>query len=294
MFFKRFAFPVALAVLLSGCASTQISPRQVGKSDPTALALVASSQKAQGQAAFRQLRDVSVRYEGRWAALGPRVQPVLSDTNFRRGSEERLLVQSRKMAQEHTGPAGKKFVVREPVGVAVAYNGELSKDREIQRAAALVADAYQLFLLGPFYLENRPGVTFSGTGKIEVVDGADCDQVLAVLRPGFGFADEDRVLLSIDRATKLLRRVRMTLNGLGSTQGAEVDVTFRDYRTIGGIVWATDFVERIRAPFDLPAHHWRMVGLDLNRGMRVGDLTLRGFTGRALRPAAALSGGTNF
>ena len=71
-------------------------------------------------------------------------------------------------------------------------------------------------------------------------------------------------------------------------------MTFRVFRTVGGIVWPTDFVERIRAPFDLPAHHWKMVGLDLNRGMRADDLTLRGFAGRAVRPAAPLSGATNF
>jgi hypothetical protein len=102
-----------------------------------------------------------------------------------------------------------------------------------------------------------------------------------VLRPGFGAAAEDRVILFIDRTTKQLRRVRMTLNGLESTRGAEVDVTFRDFRRIDGVLWPTDFDERIRVPFDLHAHHWKMTGLDTNRGLREQDLTSSGFKNRA-------------
>ncbi len=190
------------------------------------------------------------------------------------------------MAQEHAGPAGKKLVVRVPGKASVAYNGALSNDAETRRAAALVADAYTLFLLGPFYFD-RPGITLAINGET-IVDKAVCDEVLAVLRPGFGEAAEDRVILFIDRASKQLRRVRMTLNGLESTRGAEVDVTFRDFRTIGGIVWPTDFDERTRVPFDLHAHHWRMLGLELNRGFRAADLTPGGLKGRASAPTPPL------
>jgi hypothetical protein len=211
---------------------------------------------------------------------------VLADTRFRRGSEERLLIGPRIVAQEHSGPAGKKLVVRAPGKVAVTYNGALSDDTETKRAAALVADAYTLFLLGPFYFD-RPGVVLTRNGEV-VVDKTMCDEVLAVLRPGFGLAEEDRVILFIDRATKQLRRVRMTLNGLESTRGAEVDVTFRNFRTLGGIAWPTDFDEGIRVPFDLHAHHWRMLGLEINRGFRASDLTPNGFGGRALAPTSPL------
>lgn len=276
----------ALAGLLTACASPQIFTREIKKSEPGAVALVAASQRAHGGKAFAKVRDVSVRYEGRWASIGPRFQPVLADTQFRRGSEERLLVGPRIIAQEHSGPAGKKLVVREPGKVTVSSNGAPSEDAEIKRAAALVADAYTLFLLGPFYFD-RPGVVLARNGE-EVVENAVCDEVLAVLRPGFGTAEEDRVILFIDRATKQLRRVRMTLSGLESTRGAEVDVTFRDFRAIGGIVWPTDFDERIRVPFDLHAHHWRMLGLEINRGFRASDLKVGGFEGRAATSTAPL------
>lgn len=213
---------------------------------------------------------------------GPRSGLVLADTRFRRGSEERVLVGPRIVAQDHSGPAGQKRVFRGPGAISVGYNGVPSEDDEVRRAAALVADAYLLFLLGPFYFD-RPGVTFAAHGEA-IVDGGECDGVLAVLRPGFGTAAEDRVILFIDRSSKQLRRVRMTLNGLESTRGAEVDVTFRDFRRIGGILWPTDFDERIRVPFDLHAHHWRIVGLELNRGFRASDLALTGGQSRAWLP----------
>ena len=276
----------AVAGLLTACASPQICTRELRKSEPRAVALLHESQRAHGQTALAKIRDVSVRYEGRWASIGPRFQPVLSDTGFRRGSEERLTIGPRIMAQEHTGPAGKKLVVRAPGKVSVAYNGAFSKDAETKRAAGLVADAYTLFLLGPFYFD-RPGVVLATNGEA-IVDKAVCDEVLAVLRPGFGEAEEDRVILFIDRASKQLRRVRMTLNGLESTRGAEVDVTFRDFRMIGGILWPTDFDERIRVPFDLHAHHWRMRGLEINRGFRASDLTPNGLEGRAAAPTSPL------
>lgn len=273
--------------LLSACASPKICTRGITKSDAKAVALLGESQRAHGAGAFAKVRDVSVRYDGRWGSIGPKFQPVLVDRGFRRSSEERLLVRQRVIAQEHTGPEGKKFVVRTPREITVGYNGAPSANEEANRAAALVADAYTMFLLGPFYF-NRPGVLLASNGE-SVVDKAICDEVLAVLRPGFGVAAEDRVILFIDRATKQLRRVRMTLNGLESTLGAEVDVTFREFRKIDGVLWPTDFDERIRVPFDLHAHHWKMLGLDTNRGLRTAELTTQVFKGRAVRPAGPLT-----
>ena len=201
-------------------------------------------------------------------------------------AEHGLVLGFRRLAIVDLSPAGHQPMRSADGRFAVAYNGVASNDAEASRAAALVADAYALFLLGPFYFD-RPGVVLAPNGE-GIVDKAMCDQVLAVLHPGFGMAKEDRVILFIDRTTKQLRRVRMTLSGLASTRGAEVDVTFRDFRNIGGIVWPTDFDERIRVPFNLHAHHWRMLGLDLNRGLNASDLAVTGFKGRAANPAVAL------
>jgi hypothetical protein len=268
-----------LACFLGGCASPQISTRPIAASDPGALALLRAAKEAAGLDSFSKIHDISVRYEGRWALIGPRLQPVLSDTKFRRRSEERLLTNPRIIAQENVGPAGTKFVRREAREVTVLYNGRLARDEEVRRAAALVADAYTMFLLGPFYFD-RPGVRVAPCGE-GLVDKKQCDEILASLRPGFGYADEDRVVLFVDRANKHLVRVRMTLNGLDSTQGAEVDVTFSKFVKVGGVTWPTDFDERIRVPIRLHAHHWHMLGLALNRGFAADSIFPPHFTGQA-------------
>ncbi len=258
---------LALAsVLVAACTSPKISQREVAVSEPPAVALLGAAQEAHGGKKFQQVRDLNVRYDGSWGAIGPRFQPVLVDSGFRKSSEEHLSTADRTITQNHTGPKGKKFVLRERNSVTVEYNGEPTEDPETLKAAALVADAYILFLMGPFYFD-RPGVTLATGGQAKV-DGALCDELLAVIRPGFGMAKEDRVVMFIDRNTRQLRRVRFTLNGLESTQGAEVDVTFRGYRDIGGILWPTEFDERIRVPFDLHAHRWTMESLVINRGTK--------------------------
>lgn len=83
---------IFLIGLLSSCASTQICTRSITTSEPEAQALVTASQKAHGSAAFDRIRDLSVRYEGKWASIGPRFQPVLVDSKFRGASEERIIL----------------------------------------------------------------------------------------------------------------------------------------------------------------------------------------------------------
>ena len=277
---------ISLTGLLASCASPQICSRPIITSEPEARALVTASQVAHGGAAFDKIKDLSVRYDGKWAAIGPRFQPVLVDSKFRGGSEERIILDPKIIAQSHSGPGGLKYVLREPGQIAITCNGTVPEDAEVNRAAALVADAYILFLLGPFYF-HQGGTAFAIHGE-SVVDQAQCDDVLALLRPGFGMAEEDRVILSIDRSSKLLRRVRMTLNGLDSTRGAEVDVTFRHFRKIDGVLWPTDFDERIRSPFKLHAHHWNLRGLESNRGLSAGDLKPAQWSARAAAPSAAI------
>lgn len=278
---------ILLVGLLSSCASMQICTRPITTSEPEALALVTASQKAHGSAAFHRIRDLSVSYEGKWAPIGPRFQPVLVDSKFRGVSEERIILSPRIIAQTHTGPGGVKKVLRSPGQIAIAYNGAVSEDAEANQAAALVADAYALFLLGPFYFQQS-GTVFAMNGE-SLVDEALCDEVLAILRPGVGMAKEDRLILYIDRSSKLLRRVRLTLNGLDSTRGAEVDVTFRDFKKIDGVLWPTDFDERIRSPFKLHAHHWNLRGLESNRGLRAHDLKLARWTDKAAKPSPAIA-----
>lgn len=178
-------------------------------------------------------------------------------------------------------------MVRSLATVTVAFNGRPSPDKEVLAAAALVADGYRLFLTGPFHFLS--GNETLATAGSEAVDGRECDVLLAERRPGHGLSVEDRYLLYIDREQRWLRRVRFTMEGLASTQGAVAEVDFFDHRRIAGVVWPTRFHERLKKPIpNLPVHDWRLVGLDVNRGLTAAEVSGPAFSGRAAAPARPL------
>jgi hypothetical protein len=124
------------------------------------------------------MNDICVSYEGRWGKVGPRFQPVLVDKKYRLASEERLLLKPWIIAQKHLGPAGQR-VLRTPDGISVYRDGRAVVDAEQKDAAALVGNAYQLFLLGPHYFK-RSGVRLDDQGK-EKVKGRECPRLLTVV-----------------------------------------------------------------------------------------------------------------
>jgi hypothetical protein len=280
---------VLLLPLFVGCASRGIPSPTAGGEDPAARAILQVSAEAHGLAAWQRITDVSVAYAGEWHGLVGRLQPTLIDADFRQGSEERLLAGPRPLlAQSHRGPGGDKQVLRSAEAVTVTYNGEPASDKEVLAAAALVADGYRVFLSGPFgFLSGNATLERAGS---DTVDNRLCDVLLAVRRPGLGLSAEDRYLLFIDREQRWLRRVRFTMDGLASTQGAVAEVDFFDHRRIAGIVWPTRFHERLLKPIpNLPVHDWRMTGLDVNRGLEAAELGGRSFSGKAAAPARLLA-----
>ena len=143
--------------------------------------MLQKSAEAHGLAAWLQIRDLSVSYVGEWRSLVTRLQPTLIDPDFRQASEERLLLDPQPIyAQHHQGPKGSKQVVRTGSEVRVFYNGTPSNDRDVQAAAALVADGYRMFLTGPFYfLSGNLQLELAGS---ETVEGRLCDLIVAVRR----------------------------------------------------------------------------------------------------------------
>jgi hypothetical protein len=120
----------------------------------------------------------------------------------------------------------------------------------------------------------------------EDVEGRACTTLLAVRRPGHGLSAEDRYLLFIDSENHLLRRVRFTMEGLDSTKGAIAEVDFFDHQEIAGVIWPTRFYERLRKPIpNLPVHDWRLIGLDVNRGLNETDISGKAFSPKAEQPA---------
>ena len=142
---------------------------------------------------------------------------------------------------------------------------------------------FGLFLLGPLWLADR-GLRMR-MGGTERVDGRTCDVVDVWSSPGLGRIANDRVALCIDRADGLVHRVRFTLEGFVNTQGAVAEVDTFEHQRRFGVMWPMRSYERIVYPISLPAHDWRVTGLDVNRGYRSSDLNGATFTGAAAAPA---------
>ena len=250
------------------------------------------SAEAHGLAAFRLLRDINVAYDGQWRPLIDRIQPLVVDQAYRGSSQERLMPAAGINAQSYSGSAGSKQVIWRrgsgdtPAEVAVWFNGQRSKDPAVAAAAALVAEGYGLFLLGPLWLADR-GLAAELAGR-ERVNGRDCDVVHVWLRPGLGFAAQDRVALCIDRDDAVMRRVRFTLEGVASTQGAVAEVDTFEHQRRFGVLWPLHSHEEVVHPLRLPANDWHLTGLDVNRGYEPEALQGPQFSGLAAAPAAAL------
>ena len=280
---------------MQGCAAP-LPVSLNASTTPAARALLDESAAAHGLAAFAKLDDLSLRYEGEWRPLIGKIQPALADPGFRGGSEERLLLKEGTVAQAHTGPDGRKQVLRHTQAggqgdVRVWFNGEEARDTDRRHAAALVVDGYSLFLLGPMLLAQRWSTERSMVMElagIERVGEHDCDVLRVRIAPGFGFSSSEQLALFIDRKERLMRRVRFTLDGLASTVGAIAEVETFDHVTLHGVRWPTRFYERLLRPLPLPVHDWRLTGLDVNRGLAAADVSGLAFAGQAVAPAAAL------
>jgi hypothetical protein len=291
------ALAAPLMPLLSACASSL--PVSLGtQSTPAARARLNESAQAHGLTAYRALHDINVSYAGQWRPLIGRLQPVLVDGGFRVSSQERLLPAQGLTGQAHMGLSGSKQVWRRAVRgadtngndqgeVRVWFNGEEALDADRRAAAALVADGYALFLLGPLALVDRDHVM--ELGGTESVNGRACDVLHVRLVPGLGFSALERVALLIDREDSIVRSIRFSLDGLASTQGAVAEVETYDHVQRHGVTWSTRFYERLLRPIPrMPLHDWTLTGLDVNRGFGADALAGPAFSGAAVAPAGLL------
>lgn len=278
---------------LAGCTTPLplVPPPPV---DASAVRILRESAEAHGLSAYRQLDDINVAYTGKWRPLIGGIQPEVTDTAFRSSSQERLMPKAGVSGQAYTGASGRKQVwwrhgggVYDDLGeVAVWFNGVKSTDAAALQAAALVAEGYGLFLLGPLWVADRDlSMRSNGT---EPVDGRLCDVIEVWLSPGLGRVSLDRIAFCIDRSDRIARRVRFTLEGFANTQGAVAEVDTFDHERRFGVTWPMRSVERVVHPIALPAHDWRITGLDVNRGYAEQALMGPEFTGGAAPPARSL------
>lgn len=281
---------LTLPWLVGGC-STPLPLVPAPAADANATARLRESAQAHGLEAYRQLTDINVSYTGEWRPLIGRVQPEVVDEGFRGRSQERLMPAAGLIAQAYTGPKGRKQVVwrrdrnaaADLGDVAVWFNGVRTSDAAAPQAAAVVAECYGLFLLGPLWVIDRD--TRAQMAGTERVDGRLCDVIDVWLSPGLGRSATDRVALCIDRTDRLVRRVRFTLEGFANTQGAVAETDTFDHERRFGVMWPMRSFERVVHPIALPAHDWRITGLDVNRGYPASALNGPSFTGAAAAPA---------
>ena len=284
----------ALTLPLLGACGTPLpltAPMPMAGANPGRQRLMDSA-LAHGLEAYRRITDINIGYGGQWRPLINRIQPEVVDAGFRGPSQERLLPAAGINAQAYSGRLGQKQVWwrqgsdTAPGEVAVWFNGQPSQQPAQLSAAAVVAECYRLFLLGPLLLADRALPTqLDGTVR---VDGRVCDVVQVWLRPGLGQVAQDRVALCIDRADSVTRRMRFTLEGFAGTRGAVAETDTFDHQLRHGVLWPMRSFERVVHPLNLPAHDWFVTGLDVNRGY--GPEALQGprFTGAAAAPAQSL------
>jgi hypothetical protein len=289
------ALPAA-GSLLSACG-TPLPLSAAAPTAPSAAAAqrLAASAEAHGLAAYRQINDINIGYSGQWRPLINRVQPEVVDEGFRGPSQERLMPAAGVVAQAYAGVKGKKQVFwqrgktlapagRDQGDVAVWFNGQPSQRAGELAAAALVAEAYGLFLLGPLWVAGRQAAGLATPAEVagtERVHGRLCDVVHVWTSPGLGHAATDRVSLLIDRDDHVMRRVRFTLEGYEGTRGAVAEVDCFEHARRFGLLLPMRSYEEVVHPLRLPAHDWFVTGLDVNRGYGVEALRGAQFSGAA-------------
>lgn len=257
-------FATALLLVLASSCATLRDPSSLptSQNNPAAYAILKKSAASQGNPWTRHER-VKVSFDGEWGKIATKIQPVLTDPDFRKSSVETYFPRSGKVVQTHTGSSGTKTVMRSGEKISVSYNGEASQNSETLDAAALVADAYTLFVFGSSKLVGS--ATALQLLPSEAMNGEICHLVSGALKPGLGNSPKDQVIAWISKDTGYLVRLQFTLNGLESTKGADVDVTFSNFKTLpGGSVWPTRFIERVQRPVNIRAHEWRMTSLSLD------------------------------
>lgn len=244
-----------LALWLTGCASFPTAEPGLSFDDGLdAAALLERSLAAHGGDLSNDPGEFMLEVTGEWSSAIVRIQPLVTDAGYRVDATERYWPAQRRYVVDHSGPEGAKTIVRQGREFEVFYDGEQTEDAKVLAASAMTTDAFELFHFGPSFLKRRASDLTRLPDRRD--DGRTYRRFLAVIRPGFGEATEDRVVAWMDSETDLMYRVHITLNGFETTQGAHVDTTFLDYHELGGYTLPSRFVERVRGPIRLHAHDW--------------------------------------
>ncbi len=239
--------------------------------DLTGMQIVRRSLAAHGGSVYEDLSTISASFTGRWGKIGPRVQPILADQGFRVASEERYLLREQASFQWHVGPDGEKIVFRDEDEVAVHYNGRPTRDPNRISASAATADLYEFLLLGPSWLTQRE--ISARVLEDKQLGGESHARVEAVIRPGIGHSDEDRLILWFNRGNYVLQRVETTLDGYPPLKGRLLEITLGGHEWLADKLWPTEFLQRVDAKVKVVYHRWQMTGFEVDRTINKAGLS---------------------
>ena len=249
--------------LLAGCAArlplpvpdTQFEDRL------SAAEILADCVQAHGGQLGNGFDQVHLSVSGTWGSAIKRIQPLVTDFEYRIDSQEIYYLKEGGSKVQWSGPEGTKVIEWDYPNVKVFYNGIESKDPDVLASSAMTSSTFELFHLGPSVLARRGGdpVRLSD----EIINGTKYHRLYFLFEPGFGLSQKDEVVAYVDARTKLLYRVWLTLEGYRTTEGATVDVTFLDYKDTAGYLLPSKFDERVRAPISIHAHSWWNTRMEL-------------------------------
>lgn len=270
--FMKPAALLILSCLITSCAQPFPKPMQKCCLDQwdDANEIFQKSFTRHGGLSLDELTSLSYDLNGEWKYLITKIQPLVTDSEYRVRSQEIVYPQVGAYHANYDGPKGSKWVLQKQGLTEVFYDGAASRDLDVLQSTALTAESFYIFALGPLALKNLSG-SFERLPNISE-NGRNYLRIYAEMRPGIGESDLDEIVLWIDPDTWLTWRVRFTLEGYVSTQGANVDVTFTDYVELGDFVFPSSFFERVRAPIQIDAHSWDTTNHRLNAAPALSDL----------------------
>ena len=274
-------------LLLTGCAAPwpELPARHGADGSSSALQHLRSTAQSQGLAVWRGMQDLSVTLSDTyWPPAGLLRSGATAASAL--PLELRLLPSTGSLALrqaplESGGRAPHQLHQALPGGRVQAWSdGQPVADVAAGRGAAVVADLHRLLLLGAIALAEHPGPVH--WAEPVTLDGLRCDHLHLLLQPGLGGGGADRLSLFIDRDQGRLRRLHVSLTGLGIDIDQPLEVNLSEHRRLHGLLWPGRW--SATAPTVLPGRpppSWVLLALDINRGYVAADLAQSPWAGRA-------------
>ncbi|MBC7727284.1 MAG: hypothetical protein H7242_06665 [Microbacteriaceae bacterium] len=259
---RALLLPFSPLLALAACASPWPAV-PAGPGSSSARKRLQQSADHHGLAAWRGLQSVSLAFAGFWSPQGAAVAAAADTVQARWLPHQRVLALGWPTAG---GP--QQLWRRSPGADLQLWRDRVPVDDPAERqAAALLADLHPLLWLGPMAAADTTAAV--NWAEPETLQGLRCDHLHLALMPGLGLgaASADRLSLFVDREQGLLRRLRVSLTGLGTGVPGLAEIDLFDHRRLFGMVWPTRF--EARSP---GTGTWRLVGLEVNRSFTADDI----------------------